>query len=126
MVAMNFTFGPAEWLIPANLKLSTIRARNLKKEEQIVRSGKLQLYWKQRTPDCRLLGFRDLKKLTVIEMPLREFIRTAEPNIVYMEGFGHSWRDMMQFFEQNYGMHIDIPGAFYMVEWWPAARGASP
>ena len=119
MVAMNFTFAPAENMIPDDLKLTTIRKRNHKKEEQLQRIKSIELYWKQRTPECKLLGIRKLKSLTVIEESLAEFIIFASEETIYKEGFGNDRQGMLQYFRDNYKELTHEPGAFYIVEWYP-------
>jgi len=120
MVAISFTFPPAEYLIPEDLKLSTIRRRNPTKEEQIKRAGLLQLYWKQRTPECKLLGIRQLRKIEVINVPIIQFIHDAPETVIYREGFGHDRVAMENFFTSMYDKEIlGTTGAFYMVTWWP-------
>ena len=119
MVALNFTFAPAEYLIPEDLKRTTIRKRNPVKEEQIQRLQNIELYWKQRTPECKLLGIRKLKELRVIERTLAEFIMYTPDSTVYKEGFGNNRLDMLQYFEKNYKELIYEPNAFYIVEWYP-------
>ena len=122
MVAMNYTFAPAEYLIPADLKRSTIRKRNPEKEYQIERIGTLQHYWHQRTPECKLLAVRDLKQLTVIERPIIEFIENAPITMVYCEGFGHDRHAMLAFFLDHYQDRVNEEGLFYMTEWHPGVR----
>ena len=119
MVALNFTFAPAEYLIPDDLKRTTIRKRNPIKEEQIQRLQNIELYWKQRTTECRLLGIRRLKELRVIEGTLAEFVMCAPDSTVYKEGFGNNRSDMLQYFKKNYKELIYEPDAFYIVEWYP-------
>ena len=124
MVAMNFTFAPAEYLIPADLKRTTIRRRNPEKEEQIRKHQKLHLYWHQRQPDCKLLGLRYLRKIEVIEKPIIEFIHDAPPQLIYSEGFGSDRIAMEQFFTSHYDVEIiSKPGMFYIVEWFSGHGG---
>jgi hypothetical protein len=122
MVVMNFTVPSAEYLIPADLKRTTIRQRNPVKEEQIERIKELQHYWKQRTPECKLLAERDLKKLTVIECPIIEFIQNAPPALIYGEGFGFDRWQMELFFVDYYKEKVALEDQFYITEWWPAPR----
>jgi len=120
MVAMNFTFPPAEYLIPAGLKLSTIRRRNQDKEEQIKRIKKIECYWKQRTSECRFLASCDVRECHAIDIPIIEFIHTARPELIYSEGFGHDRIAMEDFFKAHYDVELlRTPGAFYIVIWWP-------
>lgn len=124
MVAMSYIFPPAEYLIPADLKLSTIRRRNPNKEDQIRKFGILQHYWKQRTAECRLLGVRQLRKLEIIDVPIIEFIHTAPDVVIYREGFGHDRAAMESFFTLTYDDEtLGTAGAFYMVTWWPMRWG---
>ena len=123
MVAFSYSMLPAKYLIPADLKRSTIRCRNLKKEDQIERIGVLQHYWHQRSSDCELLGVRNVKKLTIIERPILEFIARAPPEVIYCEGFGSDRYAMENFFVSNHGQRIHAEGQFYMVEWYPERNG---
>lgn len=120
MVAISFTFPPAEYLIPAGMKISTIRRRNLEKEGMMKRIGELQLFWKQRTPECKLLAHVQLKELKVIGVPIIEFIHTAPPEVIYGEGFGFDRTAMENFFTSTYDKEtLGKPGAFYIVSWFP-------
>jgi len=120
---MSHTFRPAEYLIPADLKLSTIRRRSPVKEDQIERIRTIQHYWHHRMPDCKLLGVRDLKRLTVIDVPIIEFIHNAPPEVIYMEGFGYDRYAMQCFFLHHYDEEIiGQCEQFYLTEWYPKSR----
>jgi len=124
MVAINFTYAPAEYLIPLNLKISTIRLRNPFKEEKIQRLKILELYWHQRQPDCKLLGRRMLTELKVIRKPLIEFIHAAPPEVIYGEGFGFDRILIENYFKGFYDdITLGTPGEFYIVTWHPIYRG---
>ena len=117
---MSYTLPSARYLIPADLKRSTIRRRNPVKEEQIERIKVLQHYWQHRSPDHELLGVRDLKNLKVIEKPILDFIWTAPPEVIYCEGFGNDPDIMELFFIDHYNEDVlGSESAFYMVEWHP-------
>ena len=123
MVAMNFTLPSARFLIPSDIKRTTIRRYNPRKIDQIERMGRLQLYWMQRTPECELLGERDLKRVTVVEEPILQFIMRQPPEFVYGEGFGFDREEMLLFFIDRYTLgQIQGGGQFYVTEWWPAQR----
>jgi hypothetical protein len=119
MVAINFTFPPAEYLIPADLKRTTIRRRNPVKEEQIKRIEVLELYWHQRQPDCKLLGTRRVRKLEIVNEPIIELIHSAPPQLIYGEGFGYDRSAMERFFTSHYDpFTLGEKNAFYIVEWY--------
>jgi hypothetical protein len=123
MVIINFTFPPSEYLIPSDLKRSTIRRRNPRREEQIERIGTLQLYWHHRTPICKLLGERELRTIRIIDEPILEFVHTAPPEVIYCEGFGHDRHAMELFFLDLYNEKIiGREGEFYIAEWHPLRK----
>jgi hypothetical protein len=120
---MSYSLPSAKYLIPYDLKRSTIRRRNPKKEEQIERIGELQHYWMPRTPESLHLGTMDVKRLTIIEEPILELVWNGPPHLIYMEGFGGDRFSMQMFFLKMYPEEIiGAENQFYMVEWYPKLR----
>ena len=123
MVIMSYSIPQALYLIPNDLKRSTIRQRSEDKERAIEKTGIINNYWRHRQSDQRHLGNRDLRKLTVINDPIIEYIKNCPPEMIYCEGFGFQREDLELFLVDNYDIEKLLKeGQFYMTEWWPRSR----
>lgn len=79
MVAISFTVFKDK--IKAGIKQQTIRPYTTKRFHAILRKKQLQLYWKQRTPECEKLAEAQLKEIYRIYFhPKKRIIKYSFPN----------------------------------------------
>ena len=135
MVAISFSVFKDKIL--NSTKTQTIRPFNPKRYEQIKKIGKLQLYWKQRTKECRLLKEVELEDIFVIAFTGKEnyigiyevdgtdihFVRYATEEevkeIVRRDGF-KNFLEMYNWFAKKYksSEYSGLFGMYFMVIRW--------
>lgn len=122
MVIMTYSSELFRELIRHDLKRSTIRRRSEKKERDIESTRTINHYYHHRRPDQEHIKDSELKKLTVIEEPILEFIQRIPLHVVYCEGFGTDRSAMEAFFVDHYGKEVHNENWFYMTEWYAEGR----
>ena len=127
MVAISFSMFKDK--IRLGEKRQTIRPYSPNRYEQMVRIGRVQLYWKQRAKECEKLGegritrvfrIRFLKNKGVGEYTTNGWLiirysREREEDLARRDGFG-SFDEMWEWFHDHYGERMfRIP--FMVIRW---------
>lgn len=93
MVAVSFSVFKEKIL--SGEKTQTIRPYSEKRYETIKKIGKLQLYWKQRTKECELLGEAELESIDIIRFyapeNLLDFNGRGYPTGTIFKWNGEQW-----------------------------------
>lgn len=97
MVAINFTTG-YDGLMNAT-KRQTIRLYNPKRYEQIKRLKKLQIFWKQRTPECKKLF--DAHLVDIMPFKFKDVPIEWRDSFAIADGF-EDWEKLEEWFLNTY------------------------
>jgi|GEM_PF-6255205 len=106
MTAINFTLEGSPQMIMSGRKGTTIRIHKPAVKARLDRDPRLQLYWKQRTRECRKIVDAECVKYAVIGGAERGGMRhwiceVATDADVYADGFD-TREDMWRFFSRQY------------------------
>jgi len=102
VTAINFTLEGSTQMILSGRKNSTIRKHNPEREEQILKTRNLELFWKQRTPECEKIADAVCLDIRVLEGRILTWIdQIFTDKDVYREGFD-SRAAMKKFFVDHY------------------------
>lgn len=115
MVKINFTVPNAREMILSGRKVTTMRQLSPKKEEQLKRIRKVQLYegsWRLgnqvKIADAKVVYVR------LMPQPLSWIIDTLSDDLLYSEGF-ETREEMRDFFVKQYGPDILYECTFSMI-----------
>lgn len=113
MVAVNFTLEGAPEMILSGRKRTTFRKFKESRNRAFRQAQNLELYWKQRTSECRKIADAELTMVGTIPN-MSKFLGYVDDIVAHIDGFD-SIEDMRAFFSAHY-TEEELSGPFHIIE----------